>query len=89
MELNQTPALQITYIKKDEGFESDGESSTTTLGSVKVGVDSVDNAATAGVDIKIIKDHVGLTFFSLLAFKMEQATSDTKGTSFVKSLVIK
>ena len=53
--------FQITYIKKDEGFESDGESSSTTTTSSNTpivgGGDSVDKSA-AGVEIKIIKDHV-------------------------------
>ena len=54
-------SFQITYIKRDEGFESDGESTTTTASSgsqvIRAG-DNVDGGTTAGVDIKIIKDHV-------------------------------
>jgi hypothetical protein len=59
--------FQITYIKRDEGFESDGESSSTTTTSssstpvVGNGNDCVDNSA-AGVEIKIIKDHVRTKF---------------------------
>lgn len=48
-------SLNITYIKRDEGFESDGESSTTTNGERTQ--DNVDGT-NGGVEIKIIKDHV-------------------------------
>ena len=48
--------LHVTYIKRDEGFESDGESSSKSSTNMVVGVVQPD--ASAGIEVKIIKDHV-------------------------------
>jgi hypothetical protein len=50
--------LTVTYIKKDEGFESDTESAKSVEPPAHAQVGDNDVAAAAAVEEKIIKDHV-------------------------------
>ena len=51
--------LTVTYIKKDEGFESDTESAKSVEPpSVVVADDEDEDKPVSGVEEKIIKDHV-------------------------------
>ena len=50
--------LHLTYIKKDEGFESDGESSTKSNGDGGSGSGAVASGGDNNHEEKVIKDHV-------------------------------
>lgn len=50
--------LLVTFIKKDEGFESDTESAKSVENQPVTGVSGAEDKSVGGVDEKIIKDHV-------------------------------
>ncbi len=53
-------SLAVTYIRRDEGFESDGESTKSSSTEEVNNANGVSkgNGSAAGIDEKIIKDHV-------------------------------
>lgn len=54
-------SLIISFVKKDEGFESDGESSTLPNGE-RMMPNSVESR-NSGIEVETVKDHASQTLF--------------------------